>query len=133
MAQLPTEDVGLKQKLDTSDGSLRVKYYDIIKSFSADELKKFKLRKHQYKEMIMNEISESLSGVSRSETENTAQYISNFLANEAQKLYKAKLHSDSRRPNTRLSGRSKSLDSTTQRGGKQNSNITRTEAGSGSG
>ena len=54
MAQLPTEDVGLKQKLDTLEDSLRLKYYDIIKSISADELKKFKLRKHQYKEMIMN-------------------------------------------------------------------------------
>ena len=59
MTLTEAEKQKLKVQLQELDDSLRVKYMEVVKSLSLEDLKKF--NKHHYKSMIKSEISDLLS------------------------------------------------------------------------
>ena len=89
----------LKVQLQELDDSLRVKYMEVVKSLSLEDLKKF--NKHHYKSMIKSEISDLLPEVDKKSADDTAQYISNMLNNEAQRQKSLKSRVQSKATQTR--------------------------------
>ena len=75
----------ISQNLEKADEALRVKYRDILDSLTINELKRFKIDKHKYKQIIISELLEIVPEADSKQVDETAHYISNFLANEAPK------------------------------------------------
>ena len=69
------------KKLQELDESLRTQYMDILESLSINELKRFDNTK--YKTLVKSEIFEILPNPDKVQVDETAQYISNMLGNEA--------------------------------------------------
>ena len=68
------------------DESLRIKYRDILESLSINELQRFPINKGKYKSLIMSEIYEHFPEADSKLVDETAQYISNYLDNEAPRM-----------------------------------------------
>ena len=99
MALTEDEKQKLKVQLQELDDSLRVKYMEIVKSLSLEDLKKF--NKHHYKSMLKSKISDLLPEVDKKSADDTAQYISNMLNNEAQRQKSLKSRVQSKAAQTR--------------------------------
>ena len=65
---------------------LRSKYMDILQSLSINELKRFQLDKHRYKQMVVSDFQEILSNLAPDTIDGRAQCFSNLLNNEAPKI-----------------------------------------------
>ena len=74
----------LDAKLQETDDSLRSKYLKEILSLSTEDLSKVKVNKGKYKAMVKAEILSLLPEAGDKKADDTAQYISNLLNNEAQ-------------------------------------------------
>ena len=97
------------ETMDELDESLRVKYRGILDGLTITELKRFPLSKIKYKHLIMSEIYEHFPEAESKMVDNTAQFISNFLNNEAPKVKAKKLQSSSK-TQTRRQTRSSTPD-----------------------
>ena len=95
------------QTMDELDESLRVKYRGILDGLTITELKRFPLSKSKYKHLIMSEIYEHFPEAESKVVDNTAQFISNFLNNEAPKVKAKKLQSSSKTQTKRQTRSSK--------------------------
>ena len=81
------------EKLNERDESLRVKYRGILDGLTINELKRFPINKSKYKHLIMSEIYDRFPETDSKVVDDTAQYISNYLSNEAPKVKANKLQS----------------------------------------
>ena len=68
------------------DERLRSKYMNILQSLSINELKRFQLDKHRYKQMVVSDFQEILPNLAPDTIDGRAQCISNMLNNEAPKI-----------------------------------------------
>ena len=98
------------QTMDELDESLRVKYRGILDGLTITELKRFPLSKSKYKHLIMSEIYEHFPEAESKVVDNTAQFISNFLNNEAPKVKAKKLQSSSKTQTKRQTRSSTDID-----------------------
>ena len=76
-----------KLRLEEVDESLRKKYLDIVLSLDTSELRNFGRQKHRYKKLVMSEMFELVPGIDKQSVDDSAQYISNMLANEAKRKW----------------------------------------------
>ena len=76
-----------KLRLEKVDESLRKKYLDIVLSLDTSELRNFGRQKHRYKKLVMSEMFELVPEIDKQSVDDSAQYISNMLANEAQRKW----------------------------------------------
>ena len=104
----------ISQNLEKADEALRVKYRDILDSLSINELKRFKLDKHKYKQIIISELIELVPEANSKQVDDTAQYISNHLTNEAPKVKAHKTQIETKAQSRRKT-RSSSLGAEVQR------------------
>ena len=84
------------ETLTELDESLRVKYRGILDGLTINELKRFPINKSKYKHLIMSEIYEHFPDADSKTVDDTAQYISNYLSNEASKVKAKKLQSQNK-------------------------------------
>lgn len=75
-------------ELCSVEDSMKNKYAEIVSRMSYVELKQFK--KHEYKTMVLKEITELLPTISKSRLGTTAQCVSNFLQNNVQEQLRQK-------------------------------------------
>ena len=89
MAKSSESQKRIVEQLEKADKMLRPKYRQILDTLSIDELKRFD--KHKYKLMIMSEITELVPDANSKQVDETAQYISNHMGNEAPRVKGQKL------------------------------------------
>ena len=89
------------EKLNELDESLRVKYRGILEGLTINELKRIPISKSKYKHLIMSEIYDHFPEADSKVVDDTAQYISNYLSNEAPRVKAKKLQSLSKTQNRR--------------------------------
>ena len=115
MANQGKEGIDNSQTLQKLDDSLRIKYMEIIESLTINELKRFD--KNKYKTLIMSDILQVLPNTDKQVVDDTAQYISNMLGNEAPKVKGRKMQSLNKKQKVR---RTRSTSSITETATKNN-------------
>ena len=70
----------ISEQLKEVDESLRIKYREFLDNLSINEVTHFQIDKNKYKQMILSEI---VPEADSTQIDDTAQYISNYLNNEA--------------------------------------------------
>ena len=124
MAKSSESQKRITEQLEKADDTLRPKYRQILDTLSINELKRFD--KHKYKLMIMSEITELVPDANSKQVDETAQYISNHLGNEAPRVKGQKLQQQTKsqtRRSTRNTASCSDTETQSKSKSKQSENI----------